>query len=111
MNEVFGGAFILLGLFLLFALAFNGGVGISSVNYTFFISSLLLVIIGFLRFSMVGWRLIIVLTIASAVLYTPMVWQRFNFNSVVVMSNVYFDLSIITTLLVSLTCKPNKAQH
>jgi hypothetical protein len=111
MNEVFGGAFILLGLFLLFALAFNGSVGISLVNYTFFTSSLLLVIIGFLRFSMVSWKLIIILTIGSAVLYTPMVWQRFNFNSVVVMSNVYFDLGIITTVLVSLTCKPNKAQH
>jgi hypothetical protein len=44
-------ALISLGLFLLFAMAFNGGVGNTLVNYSFFLSASSMIIAGALVFT------------------------------------------------------------
>lgn len=102
------GTFLILqGLFLLFALAFNGGVGETFVNYSFFASALLMIVFGGLKIAEAKWPICVIFGLVSLVLYLPMIWQRFNFGFGTDTTGLYFDAWVIVILLVSLISKPN----
>ncbi len=106
-QSVFGVVLIVIGLFLLFALAFNGSVGETFVNYSFFTSALLIIAFGISKLATVKYSISMVLGIGSIVFYLPMVWQRFNFQYTNVSNGVFIDLGIIAILLTALIVKPN----
>jgi len=39
---------------------------------------------------------------ASIALYMPMIWQRFNFSSGISTGGLYFDLAVITIVIISI---------
>ena len=98
---------IFLGLFLWFALAFNGSVGVAFVNYTFFASALFMLIAGGVRMVLGNSKPFRFLSSIALVLYIPMVWQRFNFNSGVGLAGLIFDIFIVVFLILCLTRKIN----
>ena len=102
-------ALILLGIFLLFALLFNGSVGETFVNYSFFASALLMVIAGSVRISNVGCKYVRVLCVLALSLYAPMIWQRFNFKFGTGSGGLFFDISIVVFLLAVIASKPNQS--
>jgi hypothetical protein len=99
----------ILGLFLLFALAFNGSVGETFVNYSFFTSATLMIAFGSSKIAKAKYSITMSLGIASTMFYLPMIWQRFNFSYTDISEGIYFDFWVIAILLVSLICKPNKS--
>ena len=111
MNPAFGIVLIVQGLFLWFALAFNGGVGETFVNYSFFASALLMIILGASMFTKANKQFSLSLGIACVVLYLPMIWQRFNYKSFVDIGALMFDIIIIGlvvgSVLIRFVGKPN----
>lgn len=99
---------ILQGLFLWFALAFNGSVGETFVNYSFFTSALFMLITGGLKIANSNWQKIAIFGGLSIVLYLPMIWQRFQFRSGTDSPGLYFDCGVILVLVFSILFKPNK---
>ena len=110
-QSALGTLLIVQGLFLLFALAFNGSVGETFVNYSFFSSACAMLITGGLKIAKANWRIIAGVGLASIILYLPMIWQRFNFRSGTDYTGLYFDLGIITIMLISILCKPNQCKQ
>ena len=104
-----GIALIGLGLFLWFALAFNGGVGESFVNYSFFLSALLMIVLGVLKIFSTKVGLFKILCFVAVVAYIPMIWQRFNFSFGVDWGGFVIDVAIIAFMLVVFFSKPNKS--
>jgi len=100
---------VLLGLFLWFALAFNGSVGVTFVNYTFFASALFMLIAGSIRVAHSNPKPFQVFSSIALVLYVPMIWQRFNFDFGVDLSGLIFDIFIVVFLIFCITHKPNKS--
>jgi hypothetical protein len=94
---------IFLGLFLWFALAFNGGVGEQFVNYSFFISALLMITSGLIKTITSKYEMSRNFCIGALLLYLPMVWQRFNFNFGIDMGGFYFDIAIVTFMVIFIT--------
>ena len=72
---VLGIMLVLVGLFLLFALAFNGSVGEWFVNYSFFASSILIIACGITKIANRGKLTTIVLGFLGVIFYLPMIWQ------------------------------------
>lgn len=99
---------ILQGVFLLFALAFNGGVGEDFVNYSFFLSALLMIITGGLKISKANWSITSAYCLAGIIFYLPMIWQRFNFSFGTDHGGLSFDFWVIVIMLIALIGKPNK---
>lgn len=108
-QSILGGILIILGLFLLFALAFNGSVGETFVNYSFFTSASLMIAFGISKLNKIRYPISMGLGITSMLLYFPMIWQRFNFKHTDVSTGIYFDMWVIAILLISLIIKPNKS--
>jgi hypothetical protein len=106
-NVIVAIVLIFLGLFLWFALAFNGSVGVAFVNYTFFASALFMLIAGGVRMVLGNSKPFRFLSSIALVLYIPMVWQRFNFNSGVDLAGLIFDIFIVVFLILCLTRKTN----
>lgn len=104
-----GIALIILDLFLWFALEFNGSVGEPFVNYSFFISALLMVITGLLKIANSNWEVARIFCAAALVFYLPMIWQRFNFEFSTATDGpeLYFDIGILIFMLIFITRKPN----
>jgi|TARA_B110000914_G_C15408924_1_gene420871 hypothetical protein len=94
---------IFLGLFLWFALAFNGSVGEQFVNYSFFISALLMITSGLIKAITSKYEMSCNVCIGALLLYLPMVWQRFNFNFGIDMVGFYFDIAIVTFMVIFIT--------
>ncbi|RKZ48888.1 MAG: hypothetical protein DRQ48_02095 [Gammaproteobacteria bacterium] len=91
---------IFLGLFLWLALAFNGTVGNTFVNYLFFISAALMVIAGFFSMNKTKWKITRNICTASLITYLPMIWQRFNFKYDVDWVGFKFDVIVVIVLLI-----------
>lgn len=108
-QSVLGVVLVVLGLFLLFALAFNGSVGETFVNYSFFISAVLIIAFGISKIATVKNLVSMTLGIGSIVFYLPMIWQRFNFQYTDVSNGVFIDVWIIGILFTALIVKPNKS--
>jgi hypothetical protein len=106
-QTIFGVISILLGLFLLFALVFNGSVGERFVNYSFFLCGLFLIIFGCSKLTIAASNVSASLGLISIVLYLPMVWQRFNFCETDI-TNVKFDVLIIMFIIVAIGFKGKK---
>jgi len=104
-----GIALVVLGLFLWFSLAFNGGVGELFVNYSFFASALFLVIAGLLKINRVKWEFARNFCAIALVAYLPMIWQRFNFTYGTDWVGFYFDVAIVIFMLIFISSKPNKS--
>ncbi len=104
-QSILGEILIFQGLFLWFALAFNGSVGEQFVNYFFFTSALLMIICCVLKISGTKWSVTSRLCLASIIFYLPVIWQRFDFHSGMYSSDFYFDVWVIVILLISLTGK------
>jgi len=104
---VLGLILILQGLFLLFALAFNGGVGEPFVNICFFISAVLMIVLGITKFFKTQRSTALWLGLAAIVFYLPMIWQRFNFSFGPDAGNLSFDTWIVGVVLLSSLGKPN----
>lgn len=100
---------VLLGLFLWFALAFNGSVGVKFVNYTFFASALSMLIAGSIRIVHGNLKSFQVFCSIALALYIPMIWQRVNFNFGVDLFGLIFDIFIVIFLTFCITHKPNKS--
>jgi len=98
-----GIALTLLGLFLWFALAFNGGIGESFVNYSFFASALFMIIAGSVRIAKSRSNIARNFCAAALVAYMPMIWQRFNFTFGTDWGGFYFDIAIVVFMLIFLT--------
>ncbi len=99
-----GIALIFIGLFLCFTLAFNGSVGTTFVNYAFFISAVLMIIAGSLRLALTNSFISRVVCSAALICYSPMIWQRFKFNTDWV--GLYFDIAFVLFMLIFICLKP-----
>lgn len=99
---------IIQGLFLWFVLAFNGGVGESFVNYSFFVSALLMIILGGVKFFKSKRSISLILGLASIAFYLPMIWQRFDYKYGPDTGSLSFDTWVIGILLYACINKPNK---
>jgi hypothetical protein len=75
-----GISLVVVGLFLLFALGFNGSVGGTFVNYTFFASALFILAAGATKILGGNFKFLRIFCSAAMLLYLPMIWQRFDFN-------------------------------
>jgi hypothetical protein len=104
-----GIAFILIGLFLWFALAFNGGVGETFVNYSFFTSALFMIITGALATTKSNRKAARNLCSIALVCYLPMIWQRFNYSFGADWGGLFFDIIFVVLMVIFLLKKPNKA--
>jgi len=104
---MFGAVLILLGLFLWFALVFNGSVGGKFVNYSFFFSGLVIIIFGFSKLTIGSNYVSFPLGLISIILYLPMVWERFN-SCETDIEGLKFDVFIILFILMNMIFKPNK---
>lgn len=91
---------IFLGLFLWFALAFNGSVGEQFVNYSFFASALFMIISGAIKIITSKSEISRNFCIAALFCYLPMIWQRFNFKFDTDMGGFYFDVAIVTFMFI-----------
>ena len=98
---------IVLGLFLWFALAFNGGVGEPFVNYSFFASALLMIISGVFKTVNPKSKIARIFCAAALITYLPMIWQRFNFKFFTDWGGISFDTVIIVLMLIFIASKPN----
>lgn len=96
-------ALIFLGLFLWFALSFNGSVGEQFVNYSFFTSALLMIISGVIGIIKSKYQLSSYFCIAALLCYLPMIWQRFNFKFGTDSGGLYFDIAIVTFMVIFIT--------
>jgi len=94
-----GIALIFLGLFLWFAQAFNGSVGNTFVNYSFFTSALLMVIAGLFYIGKIKWQVTRIICVLALIAYLPMIWQRFNFSHSVDSGGFTFDILVTIFLL------------
>ncbi len=108
---VLGIMLVLVGLFLLFALAFNGSVGEWFVNYSFFASSILIIACGITKIANRGKLTTIVLGFLGVIFYLPMIWQRFNFGREVNTDNITFDIILISGVLVASLLNPKKRSN
>ena len=104
-----GIALIVLGLFLWFSLAFNGGVGKPFVNYSFIASALFMVIAGSMKFAKFNHGVTRIFCAAAFLGYLPMIWQRFNFDFGINWVGFSFDIAIVVFLLIAISSKSNKA--
>lgn len=100
---------ILIALFLLLAMAFNGGVGETFVNYSLLASALLILGLGTSKIDDAPHKESITLGVLSVILYLPMIWQRFNCKFGLDSVGLYFDLVIMVIVILSVLFKPNKA--
>jgi hypothetical protein len=91
---------IFLGLFLWFALAFNGSVGEQFVNYSLFSSALFMIVSGALKFAKSKPEIPRNFCIAALLCYLPMIWQRFNFKFDTDWGGFYFDIAIVTFMVI-----------
>ena len=109
-QAVMGIVLILQGLFLWFVLAFNGSVGATFVNYSLFISALLMIIAGGLKISKIQKNLTNFFCLTALILYLPMIWQRFQFSrgAEIDVGVLYFDIGVIVILLISLSRLPKE---
>ena len=103
-----GIALIVLGLFLWFALAFNGSVGETFVDYSFFTSAALMIVAGILRLVKGKSNLARMVGALAFLSYMPMIWQRFNFSSSTDSVGLYFDIGIIVFLLIFIAINPSR---
>lgn len=103
-----GIALIFLGLFLWFVLSFNGSVGEQFVNYTFFASALFMIISGAIKTITTKSEISRNFCIAALLCYLPMIWQRFNFNFGIDSSGLYFDIAIVTFMVIFISKNLNK---
>ena len=89
-----------LGLFLWFALLFNGGVGTELVNIAFFSSGLFMIVSGVFTLVRKKTHKITELTFVAIafISYLPMVWQRFAFGSGIDSGGLVFDTIILAYL-------------
>lgn len=99
---------IVIGFFLCFTLAFNGGIGTPFVNYSLLISAMLMVTGGILRLIYIKWLVVRSIAIVSLICYLPVIWQRFNFGSNVDWIGLYFDIAIIVFVLFFVFIEPEK---
>jgi len=99
-----GIALIFIGLFLCFTLAFNGSVGTIFLNYAFFISAILMITAGSLRLALTDSFISRVVCSTALICYSPMIWQRFKFNTDWV--GLYFDIAFVLFMLVFICLKP-----
>ena len=104
-----GIALIILGLFLWFALLFNGSVGEPFVNYSFFASALFMVITGSLKIAKAESKIVRSFCAAALLTYIPMIWQRFSFTFGTDWIGFYFDIGIVVFMLIFISSKPNKS--
>jgi len=105
-----GGTLILLGFFLWFAMAFNGGVGETFVNYSAFVSGLFMVVSGVLAITNSGTIYIRILTMLALICYGAIVWQRFHFTFGTDWVGFVFDgIYIVCMLAAIIRSNPNKS--
>jgi len=95
-----GKSLVFLGLFLLFTLVFNGGVGTVFVDYSFFASALFMIAAGVLKTAKPKSKIVRYFCAAALVSYIPMIWQRINFTFDTDWVGFGFDAAIILFLLV-----------
>ena len=100
-----------MALFLSFALTFNGGIGETFVNYSFFTSALLILCLGVCKLIGAARKLIFTLGGLSIVFYLPLIWQRFNFRYGLDSGGLYFDLVILAIVALSTLYTPSKAEQ
>lgn len=108
-QSILGAILILQGLFLWFALAFNGSVGEELVNFSFFISAMLMIICGGLKISGTKRTITNHFCLASIVFYLPMIWQRFDSCYGIDSAGFSFDIWIIIIMFISLGCDRQSA--
>ena len=104
-----GITFIFIGLFLWFAMAFNGGIGETFVDYSFFTSGLFMIITGSLTIKTSNLNKARIFCSVALVCYLPMIWQRFNFSFGTDWGGLFFDIIFIALMLIFILKKPNKS--
>jgi hypothetical protein len=101
--------FILLGLFLWFVLAFNGGIGETFVNYSLFSSALFMIISGVLAIFNSTLNIARIFCALALTCYAPVIWQRFNFSSTPDWGGLSFDVVFIVLMIIFIIRNPNKS--
>jgi len=94
-------------------LLFNGTVGETFVNYSFFVSAFLMISGGiFSTAKSASYTYLTRITLVLALIsYLPMVWQRFNFTFGIDRGGLYFDVGILLYIiaLIAYSLLPRKA--
>ena len=93
------------GLFLLFALAFNGTVGETFVNWSFSLSGLSMIACGSFKIAKADFKVMAMFGLVSLVFYLPMIWQRFNYSSSIDVIGLCFDIWIIAIAIITIIYK------
>jgi len=104
-----GITFIFLGSFLWFSMAFNGGVGETFVDFSFFASALFMIITGSLTITNSNWKTVRNFCSMALICYLPMIWQRFNFSFSTDWGGLFFDIIFVVLMVVFILKKPNKS--
>lgn len=106
-----GITFIFIGLFLWFALAFNGGVGEEFVNYSFFASGLFMIIAGALATTKIYRKAARNFCYLALICYLPMIWQRFVYSSGPDVVGLFFDIIFVVIMIIFILKKPNQTSQ
>lgn len=93
-----GVGFILLGLFLWFALAFNGGIGSSFYNFSLFTSALFMIITGSLAVFSINNNGSRRTCLVALVCYLPVVWKRIDCLNDPDAAGLLFDVIFIALM-------------
>lgn len=97
---------IILGLFLLFMLAFNGTVGEKFVDFSLFTSGSLIIGLGIAKIVKTKSKYVLPLGSLCIVFYLPMIWQQFQFGNGIELSDLGFDFCVIFVVLIAMLLKP-----
>jgi len=98
---------VILGLFIWFALAFNGGVGASFVNYAALACGMLLIVAGSWRLLKLQWQTARAICTAAILAYLPMIWQRTQFQFDTDWVGFGFDAFFIALMLLFVFRRPD----
>lgn len=96
------------GIFLLFALLFNGGTGVSLITYSVVLTGIILIMVGIISFSNNVFPF--VLSIVACLSYIPVMYLSFNTSYGVDWAALILDAIIIFIIIkLAVGFKPNKS--
>jgi hypothetical protein len=90
------------GLFMLFAVAFNGGLGSTLVTYSACASATSLILAGAAAFKTERHKAVFPLLAVAALAYLPVIYQRYTWRWGIDWGGLVFDALFVAFLLYSL---------
>ena len=110
-QESVGVLLILIAFFLWFSLVFSGGVGVTFVNYSLFVSALLIFWLGISSITEAPRKVVLLLGTLSIFFYIPVILQRFDFKFGLDSAGLTLDLIIIIFVFIATRYKTDKSKQ